>query len=147
MLAIVQTIPDRISLFRIDADSLIAAAKTPYLAFNSSPPLLYAIGGKVIYPMRAVSDAPIVRLRLLSGPAGMTVSPDGLLEWKAPPASEVAKQKGPDRRQVVVVANSAGGEIRQSFWIRSDAAASILYGPETKLPSAAPGGTARPPNK
>jgi hypothetical protein len=147
MLAIVQTNPDRISLFRIDADALIAAAKTPYLAFNSSPPLLYATGGKLTYQMRAVSDSPVVRFRLVSGPAGMTVSPEGLMEWKAPSAAEVAKKKGPDREQVVVVANSAVGEMRQSFWIRNDAAASILYGPETKAPSAAPGGTARLPNK
>ncbi|MBI5169271.1 MAG: Ig-like domain-containing protein [Candidatus Eisenbacteria bacterium] len=79
-------------------------------------------------PANPTADAPVYRYQvaasdadgdaltyaLVSGPAGMTVSPSGALEWPLPPAAD---RKG-EYRVVLQASDGKGGDVTQEFTLR-----------------------------
>jgi hypothetical protein len=59
-------------------------------------------------------DGDPLRYELVSAPAGMTVEPDGLINWRLPPA---AQRRG-DHPVIIRVTDSKGGEATQEFTLQ-----------------------------
>lgn len=104
---------DRIVLRRFDMFKLLDRSGQEYLFVDSIPPHQALIGHTLRYQVEAKSKAGGVTFRLETGPEGMTVTPEGLVNWNVP--SGFAEQY---IQAIVAVKDNKGKEILHSFRVR-----------------------------
>jgi S1-C subfamily serine protease len=104
------TIPptnDRLVLRRLDIDQAIARSEKPLLLVTSPGELSVRPRQEIVHQVQARSSKGPVRFELTSGPAGLSVSSEGMLSWRAPIAG------GNEVHEAVVTISDASG--RQIF--------------------------------
>ena len=81
-----------------------------YLHVLSSPPTKLQRGQKLSYPIEVLAKHNKLTFKLESGPAGMTVSDEGMLTWQTPadfaPSSALA---------IVAISDDSGSELTHSI--------------------------------
>ncbi len=109
--ALVFAMADRVVIQRFDLLEEFAKIGTNYLYVQSLPQHWVNRGGRYTYRIDVVSKAGGVKLRLVTGPAGMNIDPTtSLLHWPVP------KRFEGDRVPVVVaVSDASGQEIEHRF--------------------------------
>ena len=108
LLAVLPADRTKLVLHRVDADELMVQAGVDYLMVTSQPPPTVAPGETFRYTPAVRSKRGQPRLRLESGPDGMTLS-DGALSWRVP--------SGTTSPVVVVLAvtDASGQEVFHNF--------------------------------
>ncbi|HEY2435414.1 MAG TPA: Ig-like domain-containing protein, partial [Vicinamibacterales bacterium] len=101
-----------------DGFAVTAPNRAP--AINSTPPSTATESQPLTYQARATDpDGDAVTFRLVSGPSGVVVSPDGDLRW-TPQSSDVGS------RQIVIEASDGkGGAVQQTFTVAVAAAVTL----------------------
>jgi hypothetical protein len=84
LLVVVPEERDQLHLYPADLDKLLAADGRDYLYVNAVPTTRFEKGRTLAFSIDARAKNGPVRYRLESGPAGMTVTPTGLLRWPVP---------------------------------------------------------------
>lgn len=107
---------DAIETYRFQLDEELRKSEVDYLFVASVPPAAVKAGTMFEYRMEAKSKRGGVKYRLESGPAGMTVSPEGLVAWKA------AMGEGTEVTTTIALTDSSGQESFYTFHFRVDAA-------------------------
>jgi hypothetical protein len=104
---------DRLVLRKFDLAAELEAEGIDYLFVASAPVTSATKGGKYTYKMDVRSKKGEVKVSLQSGPKGMTVSKDGLIQWSVP-------GRGEEEVQTVIVEVSDGSTqtIFHTFGIR-----------------------------
>src|SRR5205807_2137990 len=74
---------DKLVLYRVDIGAELAKAGGEYVYFVSKPVGAAKKGKEFAYPIVAKSKSPAA-FKLEGGPAGMTVTAQGLLKWAVP---------------------------------------------------------------
>ncbi len=100
---------------RCDMDGELDADGKEYLFALSQPTTHARAGSAYAYQMEVKSKSPGVTFKLEKGPDGMTVSNEGQVRWKIPPA-----QAGKTTPVIVSVKNAAGKEMFHSFDLAVD---------------------------
>lgn len=72
---------DKIDIQRVDLDQIAEKSGVDYLYVESRAPLFAVRGADFRYPIRVKSKKGGLTYRLDAGPAGMTLSTDGVLAW------------------------------------------------------------------
>jgi len=103
---------DRLLLQQFDAADELKKASGDVFFVDSLAPESVAPGNDFAYQIEATTSKRPLKYRLEAGPPGATISPTGLVAWKAPPD---ARQ---DQAWVVAIENGAGQEILHSFRLR-----------------------------
>lgn len=85
-----------------------------YLLVKNRPPLRVNAGQAWTYTVDAMARHEPITFRLLRAPEGMTLSPGGVLNWKAP--AGIAGRA----HVAVVIGDAKSNKIRQTFTIRLD---------------------------
>jgi hypothetical protein len=101
---------DRVVVRSLNLIEALKESGRDYLFVLSRPGPEVAAGALFTYRMDVHSRAAGLRYTLESGPKGMTVSPDGVVRWRAP--------GGPDRppvRVIITVRSSSGKEVQHAF--------------------------------
>lgn len=75
---------DEIILHRFDIDAALGQAGNKYLFVTSFPTRDAERGETYQYQVRYKSNTQPVKYQVLRGPAGMTVTPEGLVQWDVP---------------------------------------------------------------
>jgi hypothetical protein len=109
LLVVLPTTQDRLDLYRVDVEELLAQCDHDYLAILSSPPKLGARGGGFTYAPVVKAKKGNVTLKLESGPPGMKVAGNGTVTWDVP-ADFAEKQV-----DVILTASAAGQEVFHTF--------------------------------
>jgi hypothetical protein len=113
---VIVTVPstdDRVVLYSFDVDQAMQKAGIDYLYVASHPPLQAEPGQTWSYEMAVRSRKGAVKVKLGSGPGGMTTTEDGKVTW-AIPASFEAKEVN----VVLNVTDASGQEVLHSFKVR-----------------------------
>ena len=97
------------------SSGLAALAKSgiDYFLVTSRPPQVAKRGSDFSYAIKVKVKEEKVTYRLDSGPAGMTVSPAGAVEWAVP-----AEGKEAESEVILTLRNGAGREIFHTFTLR-----------------------------
>jgi hypothetical protein len=109
------TIPltnDRLICRPLDVDRLMEKAGFDYLFVASQPVTTARENTLYTYQVSAKSNKGGVKVKLESGPKGMKVSPQGLVEWEVPKKADRSEYE-----VVLGVTDSAGQECFQTFTI------------------------------
>lgn len=112
------TIPlsnDRIVARTVDLEQILRDAPFDFLFVTSAPPGSARESTKYTYQVAAKSNKGGIKYKLESGPKGMTVSAQGLVEWEVPKRNERKEHE-----VVVGVTDAAGQECFHSFTIVID---------------------------
>lgn len=104
---------DAVHLTRFDLDEALEKAGTDYLFVVSDPPTGIRRGGRYAHQLVVKSKRGRIRCKLDSGPAGMTVTAAGGVEWQVP-----ADFAGETATVIVSVADASGQEVFKSFTIK-----------------------------
>ncbi len=110
LLAILPLSNDRLILHRLDIDKALDKSGIDYLFVTSRPPAAAYRGSRFTYTPKVKSKKGNVRFKIEFGPEGMSVAPDGTLNWRVPPnltESEV--------RVLLTVTDASGQEVFHSF--------------------------------
>jgi predicted Zn finger-like uncharacterized protein len=102
---------DRLILRRIDLTEQLDRSDIDYLVVVSRPPAARA-GAAFSYRLDVRSKQGGVKVRLESGPAGLTVTAEGQVSWNVP-----AKLESTDTDVVVTVTDRSGQEVFHTFSI------------------------------
>ncbi len=153
LLALVPATKDRLILRRFNLDQLLDQSGVDYLFVTSQPPTEYRPGSTLSYQLAARSRKGGLRYKLESGPAGMAVSPSGLLRWSVP-----GNFDQPTVDAIITVSDASGQEIFHTFRLTNAERAAVAANPANPAnpvpvapqvppaPPAAPGQTlVRPP--
>lgn len=108
---------DKLLLYRFELDEDLRRSQVDYLFVASTPPAAVRPGVQLRYQMEGKSSRGEVKYRLEAGPVGLTVSPTGLVEWKA------VRGAGPDEAVTVALSDASGQEVSHTFQLRVDSAA------------------------
>lgn len=82
-LAIVTSGPPQVLLLSLDPEERFEAAQRPTLMVTSTPPLpFFSYDQKLEYQIQVAAMPDSVRFELIKGPPQLTVSKEGLVEWK-----------------------------------------------------------------
>jgi predicted Zn finger-like uncharacterized protein len=84
LLVVLPETQDRLLLYRVDVDELLAKSDIDYLVVLSRPPASAVQGQTLNYVPSVKSRKGGVKVKLESGPPGMTVSGQGRVSWKVP---------------------------------------------------------------
>ncbi|MDY3553040.1 hypothetical protein R5W24_002130 [Gemmata sp. JC717] len=106
------TIPaanDTLHVYRYDLDELLTRSRTDYLLFASAPPTEAGRGSVLGYAPVVRSRTGAVKVRLDSGPDGMTFL-DGRLAWKVP--ADFAER---EVNVLLAATDASGQEVFQGF--------------------------------
>ncbi|MBA4016988.1 MAG: hypothetical protein C0483_07375 [Pirellula sp.] len=136
------TIPqssDQITIHRFQLDEELHREESAPLFVASVPPSAVKPGADFQYQVVAKSKRGGLKYRLESGPAGMTVSPTGLVTWKAVRVGE------PEVIGIIAVSDDSGEEIFHTFRLRLDADAPTAPPTTASRPMPSPTGTRRLP--
>jgi len=87
---------------------LLKAKGGNYLYVDSVPPPPAKAGTHFHFRLEAASDAASVKFALQSGPPGLTVSKDGVVDWPSPAQAQ-------DEAVIVLLTNGAGREAYYKF--------------------------------
>jgi S1-C subfamily serine protease len=107
------TIPltnDRLVVRPLDIDGLLQKAPFDLLFIATKPPTVTRAGANYTYQVSAKSNKGGMKFKLETGPPGMKVSPQGLVEWDVP-----AKGDRAEHDVVVSVTDAAGQEVLHSY--------------------------------
>ncbi len=109
------TIPmtnDRLVMRSIDVDSMMEKAGVDFLFVASQPPVTARENTLYTYQIKARSNKGGLKYKLESGPKGMKLSPQGLVEW------EIPKKNDRNEQEVVIgITDAAGQEVFHTFTI------------------------------
>ena len=106
---------DRLVSRRFDLIAALDRAGIDYLFIDSVPPTIAEPGRTYRYRIQVRSRAGGVKFTLDSGPEGMVLTRDGVLEWDAP------NQVEPGRSGVIITVEDATGQtLLHSFIIRTE---------------------------
>jgi hypothetical protein len=108
---------DRLVLHRVDMMQLLDKSPINYLLVASAPPAQVGVGKELQYKIEARSKKGGVTFSLEAGPKGMTVSPQGNLQWAVP-----ADAAPGEEAIIVAVRDSTGQEVFHTFRLRVVAA-------------------------
>jgi hypothetical protein len=132
---ILVTVPlpaDRLVLRKVNVKQLVERSPINYLIVSSTPPPTVPRGGLFKYAIKAISKHGSVKYNLDLGPPGMTISPNGEVEWRVPPDGSEQEQK------VVLSIRDAGDQERlQSFALRITGVAEPAEEAEVRVAMAA----------
>jgi hypothetical protein len=103
---------DRLILRRCDIDQLLAQSGKDYLFVTSRPPAESARGKRYNYPLAVRSKRGGVKVKLESGPMGMTVSKDWEIAWDVPANSTESQVQ-----VILAITDSSGQELFHTFRI------------------------------
>lgn len=112
---VIVTLPatsDRLEMRRMNIGEALEASGVDYLVVDSTPPPTATMGKAYTYAIGVKSKKGGVKFSLDSGPPGMTVSPNGQLNWPVPKDLTDAKQN-----VVVSVGDETGQSIFHTFTI------------------------------
>ncbi|MBL9081458.1 MAG: hypothetical protein JNK76_06615 [Planctomycetales bacterium] len=104
LLVLSKAIPE-ILVKKFDVEKAAAEAPNSILHVVSEPPATFIPDQKYEYAIETISNRGGVTYRVESGPAGMIVSPQGRVEWKAPSDAPVLQTA------IVVVGDKEGNQI------------------------------------
>jgi hypothetical protein len=104
---------DRLVLHRFDVNAALESSGIDYLLVASRPVTTVKRGSVYNYPLVVKSKRGGVTYRLDSGPAGMTISPEGLLCWSPP-----ADLRQTDHDVILTIREAAGQEVFHTFTIQ-----------------------------
>jgi hypothetical protein len=90
---------------RIDPEASFMQSDAVVLAVTTEPPVAYIPGQKYEYAIGTLSNRGGVKYRLDDGPPGMTVSPEGKVEWT--PAEDV----GPSQSAIVSISDGVETQV------------------------------------
>jgi hypothetical protein len=111
LLVVLPKTNDRLDLYRVDPEALLAKSDRDYLYVASRPPAEVAKGSTYVYPVDVKSKKDGVKVRLESEPPGMKVA-DAKLNWDVP-----ADFADADVDVILNVTDAGGKEVFQSFRI------------------------------
>src|SRR5439155_23034228 len=74
-------------LRRVDAVEALDKANFDFVYIASKPVTAARAGDEYTYKMHVRSHRPFLRYTLENGPAGLAVSPDGVVRWRVPPGT------------------------------------------------------------
>jgi hypothetical protein len=109
------TIPltsDQIVIRPLNIDGLLARSGFDFLFVVSNPPLTARGSTAYTYQIAAKSNKGGIKYKLESGPKGMKVSPQGLVEWEVPKKTDKTENE-----VVISVTDAAGQECFHTFTI------------------------------
>jgi len=95
---------DEIILHRFDVDAALKETGTDYLFVTSFPTRNVERGDTYQYRVRFKANTKPVKYKVMNAPAGMTVSPEGLIHWDVPANSTS------DKERVYLVLESPSGK-------------------------------------
>ena len=101
---------DKLLLYPVDLDQELENSKVKYLLVTSQPPGKAVRGQLLAYQITVKAKTGNPTYALDSGPPGMTVSPDGLLQWTPP-----ANYPKDEAAVIVKIGNGEGQERFHSF--------------------------------
>jgi hypothetical protein len=128
LLVTINAARDKFTLVPLDMNQALDEAGIDFLLVTSSPPGTYCSGKEFRYPIRVRSKASGTKFSLESGPAGMKVSPDGVVTWSVP-----ATFAEPEVNVIVNAKDAAGKEAFHSFrLIKSDRVEEYVPDPEAE---------------
>jgi hypothetical protein len=104
---------DQVVVQRLDVDEALDKADVDYLLVTSTAPPTVKSGETYTYALVVKSKKGAVKYRLESGPPGMTVSPQGRVEWRAP-----RDHAEPEVDVIVSVSDATGQEAFHTFKVR-----------------------------
>jgi hypothetical protein len=113
VLITVSSTRDELIVRKLDLMAEIERAKVPYLFITSVPPHDVQRGQLYRYPISVKSGSGSVTFKLESGPAGMWISPEGLVTWLPAPSA------APRSRVIVSARDRAGLEVYHDFTIEA----------------------------
>ena len=103
---------DQLLVYKVDIEAMLRKSEVDYLYVASRPPPEARLGKQYQYQLVVKSKRGGVSYELTSAPAGMTLSPAGLLTWTVP--ADFAE----DRQDVIVlIKDSTGQETYHTFSI------------------------------
>jgi hypothetical protein len=102
---------ERLILRRLDLVERLEKEGKNYLFVASRPPA-GRVGAAYTYKLDVRSKSKGIRCKLESGPAGLQVSPEGLVTWTIP-----ADYWGPEAQVIVTIADAAGQETFHQFHV------------------------------
>jgi hypothetical protein len=101
---------DRVVVRALNLIEALNQLRQNYLFVLSRPDKQVAAGGTFTYRMDVKSKAGSLRYKIESGPDGMTVSPAGVVHWRAPERAD------PQPVRVIVTIRSASGkQVQHAF--------------------------------
>ena len=103
---------DKLMLRKFDLADELAAEGIDYLFVESAPPLNVEKGSRINYKMSVRSKKGGVKMELQSGPKGMTVSKDGVVQWAVP-----ARTEETHAMVIIQVTDAAGQTIFHNFTV------------------------------
>lgn len=109
------TIPlsnDKLIVREVDLDQLLQKSGQSFLFVSSQPPTVIREGASYQYQVIAKSNKGAVKVKLESGPMGMKVSPQGLVEWQVPKKTDRSEYE-----VVLSITDSDGQEVFHTFTV------------------------------
>jgi hypothetical protein len=131
ILAVLAPSSDKIILQKLALDATLGKSDVNYLFVNSRPPAA-EVGQPFRYPVAVKSKAGGVAFKLDAAPEGMTVSPDGVINWTVP--QDWAEPVGVSLR----VTDKSGAEVLHSFVLAPYVPGAIAARPPATVPPFTP---------
>jgi len=131
---------DKLHLFKVDVDQLLAKADYDYLLVLSRPPVSAVRGEEFVYKPVVKSKKGSVKLRVESGPEGMSVDDKGQLTWKVP-----AKLADKEVTVIASVGDAGGQEVFHNFRLSIRGALAKETEPAPKVTKEVPAPAAKDP--
>src|SRR5262249_6900935 len=117
LLVVVPDSRDELHLYPADLDAALDNCGRDYLFFASTPPGRFRKGSVLSYQAEIRAKRGPVTVQLVSGPEGMTVDRNGLIQWAAPTKLDQ------ERVDVILLAEDrAGQEAFQRFTLIAERA-------------------------
>ena len=112
LLIVVPTTQDRLVLYRVDIEELLAKSDRDYLVVLSQAPREASRGKTYSYPINVKSRKGGVICNIESGPKGMHVSRQGLLTWDVPADFAEARVD-----VILTITDASGQKVLHTFTI------------------------------
>ena len=109
LMAIVPPSADKLVLHRFDIDAMLVKAGIDYLLVVGSPPSEAPLGGTFRYTPSVKSKKGGVKIKLDSGPEGMTLGADNTLTWAVP------KDAPKEVNVILTISDATGQEVFHTF--------------------------------
>lgn len=125
---------DTVFIHRFDLDEELRRCEIDYLFVASVPPAAVKAGTLFQYQVEGKSKRGGIKYRLESGPTGMTISPTGLVTWKAVRSGET------EETAIIGLSDASGQDTFHTFKVRVDNGTGGSSTP-TSTPTPSPSGT------
>jgi hypothetical protein len=104
---------DRLVLHKFDVDAALEKSDVDYLFVASPPPPAARTGATFTYPLVVKAKQKGVTYKIESGPTGMAVSTDGVIQWNVPSDFKDASQV-----VILTIKDGKGQEIFHTLTVR-----------------------------